>query len=141
MKIVHLNREKALANIGRLIEIDKIIPDDSWTVDNFLMDLDRKWEFSLMALENDHTMGFLICSTKENNLHIHRIAVSPECQRKKVGSVLIEHLLADCYKSHINSITLKVRDFNTNAQRFYEKLEFKKKESRRSQCQYKKELQ
>ena len=141
MKIVHLNREKVLANIDRLIEIDKIISDDSWTVDNFLMDLDHKWEFSLIALENDQIIGFLICSTKENNLHIHRIAVSLECQRKKVGSALIAHLLADCYKSHINSITLKVRDFNTNAQRFYEKLEFKKKESRGSRCQYKKELQ
>ena len=127
MKILHLDKEMVTENMDRLMEIDRaIIMDDPWTAYNFLMDLEGKWEFSLVALENNIIIGFLICSVRGNNIHIHRIAISPEHQRRKVGSALIEHLVTDCYKSGINSITLKVRDFNINAQKFYEKLGFRK---------------
>lgn len=141
MKILHLNQETTLKNINRLIEIDKIILDDPWRVDNFLTDLDRKWEFSLIALMNDSIIGFLISSVKKKNLHIHRIAVSKKYQRKKVGSALMEHLLADCYESGISGITLKVHEFNINAQLFYEKLGFKKKKSHKSRYLYERKLQ
>ena len=141
MKIVHLDKEMAFKKINDLIEIDRIIPDDFWTSDNFLMDLGHKWEYSLVALDNDLVVGFLICSVKENNIHIHRIAVSPDYQRKKLGSVLMEHLFADCYNSGIKSITLKVQDFNIGAQIFYEKLGFKKEGSHKSRHLYKKVIQ
>ena len=141
MKVVHLNKEMAFEKINDLIEIDRIIPDDYWTSDNFLMDLDSKWEYSLVALDNDLLVGFLICSAKENNLHIHRIAVSPDYQGKKVGSALMEHLFANCYNSGIKSITLKVQDFNIGAQIFYEKRGFKKVTPHGSRYLYKKVIQ
>lgn len=126
MKIVHLTKEIALANINRLIEIDKVL-DDSWGIDNFLADFNRKWEYSFIALENEEIVGFLICSDKgEKNIHIHRIAVLPDYQRKKTGAMLIKQLIIDCYKSDIRNITLKVSISNLDAQRFYEKNGFEK---------------
>ena len=140
MKILHLDKEMVTENMNRLMEIDRTIMDDPWTVYNFLMDLEGKWEFSLVALENNIIIGFLICSVRGNNIHIHRIAISPEHQRRKVGSALIEHLVTDCYKSGINSITLKVRDSNINAQKFYEKLGFRKIVSHGFRYLYEREL-
>lgn len=126
MKIMHLDKEMTLENIDDLIKIDKIIPDDPWMEENFLRDLDRKWEFSLAALENNHIIGFLICSLKENNIHINRMAVSQEYQHKKIGASLMETLFEDCNKSGLKRITLKVKYSNPKAIRFYEKLRFEK---------------
>ena len=127
MKIIHLNEETALANINHLIEINKVLDLESWTVDNFLMDLYGKWEYSLSALENNQIVGFLICSVKKSNiLHIHKIAVLPKYQRKKIGSTLLKHLFIKAYESNIEEITVKVKKSNINAQRFYEQLGFKK---------------
>jgi ribosomal-protein-alanine N-acetyltransferase len=126
VKILHLDKEMTLENIDDLIKIDKIIQDDHWTEENFLRDLDRKWEFSLVALENNHIIGFLICSVKENNIHINRVAVSQEYQHKKIGRILMETLFADCNEYGVKRITLKVKYSNPEAISFYEKLGFKK---------------
>jgi ribosomal-protein-alanine acetyltransferase len=141
MKITHLDEHTVLKNINDLIKLDKLIPDDPWTANNFLKDLDRKWEFSLIAIENGIIIGFMICSVKENNLHVHRIAVSPEFQKKKIGRALIKNLYADCHKSGIKRITLKVKDFNLGAIRFYEKHGFKKVELECSRYLCEKELE
>jgi ribosomal-protein-alanine N-acetyltransferase len=140
MKIVNLNEEMVLENMGYLIEIDKTILDDPWAFDNFLMDLPHKWEFSLAVLENERIIGFLICSVKESNIHVHRIAVSPEHHGNKTGCALMNHLLADCYKSGIKGVTLKVQNFNIKAQKFYEKLGFKKDGIESTRYLYKKEI-
>ena len=126
MRILHLDKEMTLQNINDLIKIDSIIPDDPWTADNFLMDLDFKWKFSFIALQNDDIIGFLICSMKEKVLHIHRIAVLPEHQRNKIGWTLIQNLYTVCHNRHISKITLKVKDTNLPALEFYKGLGFKK---------------
>lgn len=127
MKIIHLNKETALANINHLMEINKVLDLDPWTVDNFLMDLYGKWEYSLSALENNQIVGFLICSVKKNNiLRIHKIAVLPKYQRKKIGSTLLKNLFINAHEFGIERIALKVKKSNVNVQRFYEQLGFKK---------------
>lgn len=125
MRILHLDKEKTLQNINDLIKIDSIIPDDPWTADNFLMDLDHKWEFSFFALQNNDIIGFLICSMKENALYIHRIAVLPEHQKKKIGITFIQNLYMECQKYNIDKITLRVIDTNLPALEFYKGLGFK----------------
>ncbi|WP_440954688.1 GNAT family N-acetyltransferase [Methanosarcina sp. Mfa9] len=125
MIIKHLEKEMVLKNLDDLIKIDREIPDDPWKIDNFLIDLDRKWEFSLVALENSHIIGFLICSLKNNQIHIHRIAVLAEYQNKKVGSALISSLFDECYEHNIKRITLKVKNVNSGGHKFYKKYGFK----------------
>lgn len=128
MKIMHMNKEFILTNINRLIEIDKLVFDGNsyWTIDNFLMEFKSKWECSLVALEDKNIIGFMICSIKGENLHIHRIAVSPKYQRQGIGTSLMEHLFSNCNKSNIKFITVKTKKNNVNAQRFYERQNFKK---------------
>jgi len=141
MKIIPLNKETALANINRLIEINKVLDLDPWTVDNFLIDLDGKWRYSLIALENDQIVGFLICSVKENNiLHIHKIAIVSKYQRRGVGTLLMKHLFSNCNEYNIKYISVKTKKNNVNAQRFYERQDFKRIGSDGPNYVYKKEM-
>lgn len=128
MKIVHLNKEMVLENIGRLIEIDRAIIDEegTWTVDNFLMELNHKWICSRVAFIDNEIVGFVICSVKGDSLHIHRLAVSPEYQGRRVGTSLIEYLFNKCNEHNILYVTLKSKKNNDKAQRFYERRSFKR---------------
>lgn len=138
MKIVRLRKKVAEENIGRLIQIDGVVPESSWTASNFLMDLPSKWEHSFIALEHDQIVGFVICSSDGSNLHIHRIAVSTECQRKGIGTKLVKHVLARCTHPGINTVTLKVEQSNLSAQKFYKRIRFGKVASEGLRYIYKK---
>jgi ribosomal protein S18 acetylase RimI-like enzyme len=128
MKIVHLNKEMVLENIERLIEIDRTIIDEegTWTLDNFLMELNHKWDYCLVAFIGNQIVGFVICSAKAENLHIHRFAVLPEYQGREIGTSLIEHLFINCNEHNIKYVTVKSKKSNEKAQRFYERRSFKR---------------
>jgi len=128
MKIVQLNKEMVLENIVRLIEIDRAIIDEggTWTLDNFLMKLNHKWDYSFAMLVDNQIAGFVICSVKDNSLYIHRLAVLPEYQGKKIGSTLLKYICEICLKQHMNCVTLQVKKFNIEAQRFYERHGFER---------------
>lgn len=122
MKIQHLSRENILEKIDQLKKIDDEIIDIPWKEENFLKELNGKWEYSFSVMENDIIEGFAICSLKnEDYLHIHRLALSREYQRRGIGKMLIQHILDDCYKSDIKHVTVRTKKINKNAQRFYEK--------------------
>lgn len=126
MKIVRLDKERILENIDRLIEIDSAIFDEegTWTLDNFLMDLDYKWDYSLTVLIANQIVGFIVCSVKDDNLHIHRLAILPEYQMNKIGGRLLDCVCDLCVKYCLKYVTLQVKKFNINAQRFYERYGF-----------------
>lgn len=116
----------AIENMNRLIEIDKVILDEPWVEDNFLMALNGKWENSFVALEDADIVGFVICSVKGDNMHIHRFAVAREYQGRGVGTLLIEHLFINCNEHNIVYVTVKSKKTNEKAQRFYERRSFKR---------------
>jgi ribosomal-protein-alanine N-acetyltransferase len=140
MKIVRLDKETILENIDRLIEIDSTIFDEegTWTLDNFLMDLDHKWDYSLVVFIGNQIIGFIVCSVKEGNLHIHRLAILLEYQGKKIGNRLLDCICNLCAKHRLKCVTLQVKKFNINAQRFYEQYGFEKIGSNMPNYVYKK---
>lgn len=129
MKILPLTQRIIFKNIEHLIAIDKTIIDEegTWVLDNFLRDLYHKWDYSFIAIENNLIVGFIICSIKENDLYIHRLAILPEFQCKNIGKKLLDLINKLGIKNEFESIKLQVKKFNINAQRFYEKNEFEMK--------------
>jgi len=126
MNIKKLTKEMLLENIGALTEIDSVIKtDERWGHENFLVELNGKWDNSYVALKEDIIAGFIICSKKnESTLHIHRFAVREEFQHMGVGTQLITKVIGST-SSKINRITLKVKADNNVVQNFYTKLGFK----------------
>jgi len=139
MKIERLSKKIITENIDQLRKIDSFIMDEPWLENNFLIDFEGKWDYSLYAIDNDEIVAFIICSLKtEENLHIHRFATLPKYQRKGIGTLLIAHLLANISNSGIKYITVRTKIMNLLAQRFYEKKGFKNMGTDRSDCIYKK---
>lgn len=126
MNLKKLTKETLLENIGVLTEVDSAIKsDEHWRHENFLVELDGKWDNSYVALNEDIIVGFIVCSKKnESTLHIHRFAVREEFQHMGVGTQLITKVISST-GSKIKHITLKVKASNIIAQDFYKSFEFK----------------
>jgi ribosomal protein S18 acetylase RimI-like enzyme len=143
---MQLNKEMVSSNAERLMEIDGTILDEegNWTLDNFLLELNHKWDFSFVALIGNQIVGFIICSVKayeEGYLHIHRLAVLPKYQNQKIGSTLLNYICELCSKNNIRGVILQVKKINTEGQKFYEKQGFKKIGSNVTNYVYKKGIQ
>lgn len=125
MNLKKLTKETLLENIGVLTEIDSAIKtDEHWGHENFLVELDGKWDNSYVALKEGTIVGFIVCSKKnESTLHIHRFAVREEFQHMGVGTQLITKVISSTSKKIIH-ITLKVKADNIMAQNFYSGLGF-----------------
>lgn len=84
-------------------------------------------ETFLVAEENGRIVGYVVAMFQGENLgHIISIAVSPNRRRRGVGSALTLKLLEVLKRLGAESVRLEVRRSNIVAQRFYEKLGFKK---------------
>lgn len=126
MKIVQITREFVEDNIDHLLDIEKTVTEERWAADNFLMELESKWDYSFAAVDDDRIVAFLVCSVKGANLHIHRIVVLPEYRGHGLGLEMMERVFAGCPAANLRSMTLKVHESNLDAQRFYERMGFRR---------------
>lgn len=126
MSILKLTKGMISERISELIEIDKVInTDERWQYDNFVIDLDAKWDNSYVFFENSEIAGYIICSIKnKGHLYIHRFAIKKEYQNRGIGSKLINETIKNA-DIEIKYLTLKVRIDNIIAKRFYEKNKFR----------------
>ncbi|MCJ7570541.1 MAG: ribosomal protein S18-alanine N-acetyltransferase [Candidatus Thermoplasmatota archaeon] len=81
----------------------------------------------IVANLNHKIIGFLI-GVKINNqkTKILMISVSPQHQKQKIGTKLLEEFIKRTQKEEINTIELEVRIDNHKAIQFYEKYGFRK---------------
>ena len=81
----------------------------------------------IVATLNYKIIGFLI-GVKINNqkTKILMLSVSPQYQKQKIGTKLLEEFIKRTKKEKINKIELEVRTDNYKAIKFYEKNGFKK---------------
>lgn len=129
IKILNLSKEMVLKNIEELIEIDKIIEtNERWNEQHFLKELKGKWDYSFIAILNEEIVGFIICSIKNTHtLHIHRLAVRKDQQKKGIGMKLINKIIDSVINNSndVKDITLKIDENNKSVQKFYEKFYFR----------------
>lgn len=85
--------------------------------------------------ETGEIIGYFIFWIIEDILEIHQITVSPEHQRKGIGSLLMQFLLNHAKQKRISDIFLEVRQSNTAAIQFYQRFGLKKKSLRKNYYQ------
>lgn len=126
MKIFKLTEEIIFKKISEFIEIDQVIDtDETWRRENFIMDLDGKWNNSYIMCQNNEIAGYIICSVKNKHiLHIHRLAVKKKFQDRGIGTQLIDKVIENA-DGYIKYIALMAHKDNKKARRFYEKKGFK----------------
>jgi len=87
----------------------------------------RNPEMFVVAEENGRIVGYVVAMLQGESLgRIVSIAVSPNRRRRGVGSALTLRILEVLKRLGAESVRLEVRRSNIAAQRFYEKLGFKK---------------
>ena len=121
--ILPMTKEMLRSNPEQFLEVDRVIGRDFWVIDNFLVELPKKWELSSVALDNGFLVGFLVASEKNASIHIHRLAVGSLWQSKGVGEALVRALLEKVHDAHI-PITLNVDTHNSRAVSFYVRMGF-----------------
>lgn len=126
MCVLRLTKGILSERISEFVEIDKVVnTDERWQYNNFIIDLDGKWDNSYIFLIDSEIAGYIISSIKDKeNLHIHRFAIKEEYQSRGIGSKLINEMVKNLDKK-IKYITLKVREDNIIAKKFYEKNKFR----------------
>lgn len=67
--------------------------------------------------------------------HITTVAVKPNMRRKKLGELMLNHIINECFKKEIKYITLEVRVSNKPAINMYEKYGFKSLGTRKNYYQ------
>ena len=81
----------------------------------------------IVANLNHKIIGFLIgIKINDQKTKILMISVSPQHQKQKIGTKLLEEFIKRTQKEEINTIELEVRIDNHKAIQFYEKYGFRK---------------
>ena len=112
-------REMTIDDLLRVHQIEKACFTDPWPYSIFLNDLEADHTLTYVAANGKKVVGFIICMTILDEMHLTNIAIDPEFQRKKVGHALLEHIF--CYGERFGSsvMYLDVRKSNEAAINFY----------------------
>ncbi len=120
-----LTKEKLKEQLAVLLAVDAATPGERWTAENFLCDLPDKWELSFFSTNDaQEVSGFVVASSKNESIHIHRLAVGGNFQARGIGKQFVEAVKNKALDRKVRSITLKVATQNASAILFYHKLGF-----------------
>ncbi|WP_439238623.1 ribosomal protein S18-alanine N-acetyltransferase [Lonepinella sp. BR2919] len=79
---------------------------------------------NLKILLNHQIVGFAISQIVLDEATLFNIAIEPKFQGKKLGSILLNHLLQQLQQKGIKTLWLEVRESNQKAQKLYEQCGF-----------------
>ena len=113
-----INKEYMEKNVDEFVSIIKNVPNEYWSNDHFLMDLNGKWNYSIGMLNSGILVAFIIASIKEDSIHIHKFMVKEGFRSKGFGKILLDTFIETVSQS-FKSITLKVYKENSRAIEFY----------------------
>lgn len=118
--------------LDNLVELDRtvirdmglIYGNDPWDKLHFCKELNRKWEFSQIAVlqPEERLCGFMIASEMlHREVHIHRFAVGSDFRGVGIGNLLINRISDIAFQHAYKRVTVEVSRLNTGAISFYEK--------------------
>jgi ribosomal-protein-alanine N-acetyltransferase len=111
--------------VGDLLEVERIDREafrTAWTAaalaSEFGRGAARGWCW--VATQPGTLVGYLLAFRVLEEIHVVRMAVRPEAQRRRVGSALVARLIEEADRAAIESIWLEVRVGNRAAGALYE---------------------
>ena len=129
-------------NIDSFIRIASDIPHEEWVLNNYLYELPDKWlnSFALINKTTCVLVAFIIASTKEGIVHIHKFAVDSAYRARGVGEYLLHHLENKLKVRGLYKISLFIDPENIGARKFYEKNGFAFICNQDNMCYFQKQL-
>ncbi|MBK9716738.1 MAG: hypothetical protein IPO85_04335 [Saprospiraceae bacterium] len=84
MTVIDLTPDIVRLQINNFIEIESFFQGKAWNLDNFLLELKSKWEYSIGLINDNNIVGYIIASSKEDFIHIHRFAIKNELKNLRI---------------------------------------------------------
>lgn len=107
-----------------VVAIERLCFGDRWSVQSFTSELDNPASSYYVAIEGERIVGYAGFWLILDEAHITTIAVHPTQQRRHLGELLLNHLIAAAFEKEAKWLTLEVRVSNLGAQKLYEKYGF-----------------
>lgn len=79
-----------------------------------------------IAEYNGHIIGYQISTRHHTSGHLARLAVVPQMQGRRVGAVLLDHMIRGFIKRGVRSITVNTQHSNIRSQRLYQRYGFER---------------
>lgn len=118
----NLSPSQIRCHFGDLKKVSADIEDEEWELENFLMELPEKWALSFCVWIDDAPVAYAIMSARNDAVaHLHQFMVSRRYRGSGLGNSMIREMVVRCLRANKESLTLKVRNSNTGAIKFYEK--------------------
>lgn len=89
----------------------------------------------VMRLPAGEVIGYCACWLVADELHINSLAVAGTWRRRRLGTTLLQKVLADARQEGVRCATLEVRESNAAARGMYERLGFRVEGVRRNYYQ------
>ncbi|MFW9918226.1 MAG: ribosomal protein S18-alanine N-acetyltransferase [Candidatus Thorarchaeota archaeon] len=125
-------RSVALRDLGEIIRIEEECFPNPWPKSTFLMlairggSMEDKAGYVTMVVcqYNDRIVGYAVWEYEKKTRagHLLNIAVTRECQRHGLGSLMANYVLTNLRESSAKGCRLEVRESNHTARSLYEKL-------------------
>ena len=80
----------------------------------------------MLVLEDQTVQAFLVARVVADEWELENVAVAIAARRKGLGSIILKEFLQIVRQEKSRAVFLEVRESNTGAQLFYEKLGFEK---------------
>ena len=120
-------REEDLDQVLSIEEASFLSP---WSRKSFEVELTKEFGVSLVILDDDRIVGYLVEWLVADEIHIANIAVHSDWRQRGIGEMLMQEVVRN--SSGFSWIRLEVRRSNKAARELYAKLEFREVGVRRN---------
>ena len=122
--IIVLTKSIMLENYDRIKELLDLIPGRKWSREEIIADRPMKWEYSLIARDNEKIVGVWIISKKGDSRHHHMTTVDEAYRRAGIGSKMTRVSATRAKKLGEKFLTTKVEEGNDMSMNFHLKFGF-----------------
>ena len=122
--IITLTKDIMLENYDRIKELLDLIPGRKWSREEITADRPMKWEYSLLAMDDDNIIGVRLISKKGDTRHHHLTSVDESHRRTGIGSAMMFNSARMANTLGETFVTVKVEEGNEMSMNFHTKLGF-----------------
>jgi ribosomal-protein-alanine N-acetyltransferase len=112
------------SDLDAIMTIENASFSSPWSARFFLQELKVPCARSLLAVEGEKAVGYMIYWLLPSEIDIHNLAVHPAYRRQGIGRALLEAVIEEAKRCRFVGVTLEVRTSNEAAQRLYQSLGF-----------------
>ena len=81
-------------DLNNLVSLENISSNFPWSKKDFLVFFKNHASIGYVAIKNNNIVGFALCQMRSKKIKVVNIVVHPNFRRKKIGSLLMAHLIS-----------------------------------------------